>query len=90
MEPHTLIEAAQRLLWIVLAVSFPVVAATVVVGLLTGVLQAVTQIQDASIGFFAKLVTVATTLALLAPWGAAELTGFGRAMFDSIVHIGRR
>ena len=84
MKPYALIEMTQRLLMLVLLVSLPVVAATVVVGLLVGVLQAVTQIQDQSIGFAAKLFTCVAVIAALGPWAGAELMQFGHSVFESI------
>jgi type III secretion protein S len=89
MEPHTLIELTQRLLMLVLIISLPVVAAVVLVGLVIGVLQAVTQIQDQSIAFGAKLVACVAIIAALGPWAGAELMQFGQTVFASIARHGR-
>lgn len=89
MEPYVLVELTQRLLWLVIVVSIPVVAATVVVGLVTGILQAVTQVQDSSIGFFAKLLVTAAIIAALGPWAGAELHTFGHSLFELVSRMGR-
>jgi type III secretion protein S len=89
MDPQTLIELTQRLLLLVLLVSMPVVAAAVLVGLVVGVLQAVTQIQDQSIVFGAKLVACVAVIAALGPWAGAELMQFGHSAFESILRHGR-
>ncbi len=89
MEPYALIELTQRLLILVLLVSMPVVATTVLVGLVVGVLQAITQIQDQSIGFGAKLIACVLVIAALGPWAGAELLQFGRSSFELIARHGR-
>ena len=89
MEPHQLVEFTQRLLMTVLLVSLPVVAATVLVGILVGILQAITQIQDASIGFGAKLLVCVITIALLGRWAGNELLLFGQTVFASLATLGR-
>ena len=62
----------------------PLLAVILIVGLAVSVLQVVTQVQDASIGFVPKLMLCGVTLLLLAPWMLNRLTGFGAAMFARI------
>jgi flagellar biosynthetic protein FliQ len=51
-----------------LLLSGPLLVAAVCVGLAVGVLQAVTQIQEQTIPFVAKLVTVAVVFLVLLTW----------------------
>lgn len=85
MTPDTLVELTQRLLHLVLLLSLPVVAATVLAAVLVGIVQAVTQIQDQSIAFGAKLLACVATLALTGPWAGGELLNFGRSVFAAIL-----
>jgi flagellar biosynthetic protein FliQ len=64
-----------------LVLSLPLLGVILLTGVLTGVLQVVTQVQDASIAFVPKLVVFAVALALLAPWMLEQLTTFALAMF---------
>jgi flagellar biosynthesis protein FliQ len=64
-----------------LVLSLPLLGVILLTGVLTGVLQVVTQVQDASIAFVPKIVVFAVALALLAPWMLEQLTTFARAMF---------
>jgi type III secretion protein S len=89
MDPHVLIELTQRLLMLVLLVSLPVVAVAVLVGLVVGLLQAVTQIQDPSLPFGAKLIACVAVMAALGPWAGSELLQFGHSAFESITRQGR-
>lgn len=64
-----------------LILSLPLLGVILLTGVLTGVLQVVTQVQDASIAFVPKIVVFAIVLALLAPWMLEQLTAFALAMF---------
>ena len=84
MDTSALIELTHRMLIIVLLVSLPVVAVSVIVGLVVGMLQAVTQIQDQSIAYGAKLVAAIVTIALAAGWGGGELHRFALRVFENL------
>jgi type III secretory pathway component EscS len=82
MDP-TILAAGREALLVALAVSAPPLAAALVVGLVTGALQAVTQIQDHALGAVPRLVAVLTVVGLAAPWTAARVARFGQACLDA-------
>jgi type III secretion protein S len=57
----------------VLVVSGPVLAAAVVLGLVVGILQAVTQIQDQTLPLTVKLITILVVLIVLGPVMAGQI-----------------
>jgi type III secretory pathway component EscS len=65
----------------VLLISGPVVAASVAVGLISGLLQAITQVQDQSLAFAPKLIVVGLVLALSLPWIGDQLVEFTTVLF---------
>jgi len=71
----------QEALLLAVAVSLPVVAVAALVGLIVAVLQAATQIQDATLAHLPRLLVVAVVLALLAPWMGAEIAAFALRAF---------
>jgi len=73
-----------RMLWIAMYVCAPVLGFSVVIGLLVSVLQAVTQVQEASLAFVVKLGTVAMTLLIFGPWMLAKVTEFSRVLIGNI------
>lgn len=89
MTPNLLIELVQRLLHLVLVISLPVVAATALVAIAVGIVQAVTQIQDPSIVFAAKLLACVAVIAAMGPWAGGELMLFGQSVFSAIVQLAR-
>ena len=84
MDRAELMRISVRALELTLHLSAPVLLASLVVGLLVGVAQAVTQVQDATLSFVPKLVAVAATLALVGGTMGAELVRFTEAVFVAI------
>lgn len=72
MDP-LLLHLVRETLWVVLLVSAPPVGAALAVGLVTGVLQATTQLQDPALGVVPRLIAVAGALAVASPWIGARV-----------------
>lgn len=77
-------EAGRDLLWTVLKVAAPILLTAMVTGLLTGVFQALTQIQDPTLAFVPKLIGVLFVILALAPWLAAVLCGYTERVFAAM------
>ena len=86
MDP-TILAAGREALLVALAVSAPPLAAALLVGLVTGALQAVTQIQDHALGAVPRLVAVLAVVGLAAPWTAARVVRFGQACIDASLRV---
>jgi type III secretion protein S len=89
MSPVTVIDLSYRALILVLMLSLPAVLTAALVGILIGLLQAVTQVQDQSIGHASKLIAVALVTALAVRWMGGELYQFGESLFRLIPTIAR-
>ena len=84
LDTATVVDATYRALMLVLLLSLPVVITSALVGLLTAMAQAVTQIQDQSVAQGLKLVAVLIVLALAARWIASELYTSADLLFTSV------
>jgi len=84
-----ILNVTRQALFLVLAVSAPVLLAALVVGLIVSVLQAATQIQEQTLSFVPKVVAVALALAMSASWMGGQLTRFATALWASIPLVGR-
>jgi flagellar biosynthetic protein FliQ len=58
------------------------------VGLLVALLQAITQINEATLAFVPKVLALGVALILLGPFMASTLVDYTRLLFDRIVAIG--
>ena len=67
----------------------PMLLATLIVGIGVGVLQAATQINEASIGFLAKLIVMGLTLTLLGSWSMQNLVDYTQRTIGSIANVVR-
>ena len=63
-------------LLLVATVGAPVLLALLAVGMLVGILQAATQINDPAVGFLPRLATVVVVVWLLGGWMVGRLSGF--------------
>ena len=58
------------------------------VGLLVAVLQAITQINEATLAFVPKVLALCAALVLLGPFMLATLSGYTNQLMDRLVAIG--
>jgi flagellar biosynthetic protein FliQ len=73
---------------VTMKLSFPILGAALVVGLVVSFFQAITQINEATLAFLPKVVAIGLALMMLGPFMAATLSGFTHRVFDRIVAIG--
>ncbi len=88
-DPDFFIEMAQRALWATALASMPILIPVLVVGLLVGVVQAATSINEATLSFVPKLIVVAIVLALFGTTIMNVMVDFTRDMFMRIPEITR-
>lgn len=74
------------LLWNALLISAPLLAVTLVVGLLVSVVQVVTQVQETSLTFIPKIIASVVVLVVCGPWMLKRLVGWS---VNLIAHIPR-
>ena len=73
---------------VMLKLSGPPLLVALVVGLLISVLQAITQIHEATLAFVPKALALGIALLLLGPFMLATLTAYTHLLFDRIIAIG--
>ncbi|AVP54195.1 flagellar biosynthesis protein FliQ [Clostridium tetani] len=70
-----------------LLVSAPILISAIVVGLLISILQATTQIQEQTLTFVPKLITVALVGLFTGNWMLHNLVGLTNRIFELIANI---
>ena len=81
METATVIDLAREALWVTLIVSTPLLGVALVVGVLVGVIQAATSINEMTLSFIPKLVSMAVAVVLFGSWHIGILSEFIRSIF---------
>ena len=83
--PHTLIvDLAQHAILIALLVASPMLATALIVGLGVSVFQALTQIQEQTLSFVIKLVSIAAVFLLALPWILQILVRYASELFRGL------
>ena len=77
-------EIAREALWVTVLLSAPLLLSALAIGLLIGVFQAATQVQEMTLSFIPKLIVLALAVAIAGPWMLQVITDFTRRLLDSI------
>lgn len=86
MNPDLVIEVARQAIKVTLLVSLPILGIGLVVGVLVSLFQAATQIQEMTLTFVPKIVSIFVGLLLLLPWIMNQLMGFTLEVFHNLPH----
>jgi flagellar biosynthesis protein FliQ len=84
MTPETIMSIARHALEVTLMLAMPLLLAALIIGLVVGIFQAATQINESTLSFIPKLVGVALALMVAGPWMLQVITGYTRELFISI------
>jgi flagellar biosynthetic protein FliQ len=84
MDQDAFLAVAQQALWVLALASAPILLPALVTGVLLGMVQAATSINEQTLSFVPKLILVAICLALFGGSIMVLLTDFTRDMFDQI------
>ena len=84
MDPQVAIEIARQSVFLVLLLAAPILIVGVVVGIVIGALQAMTQIHDQTVMFVTKLVAAVIVIGVCMPWFVEHYTGFSRDLIQQI------
>lgn len=79
----------QKALLLSLYLAGPLVAATVVIGLVIGFLQSALQLQEQALPFGIKLFVIIVMTALLGHWMTGQLLAFLVEIFDQMPWLGK-
>jgi len=84
MTPEEVLEIGTQAMWIAVLLAAPVLLTALAVGVLIGMVQAATQIQEMTLSFIPKLLGVAAVLALAGSWMLTLAVDWVRELFLDI------
>jgi flagellar biosynthetic protein FliQ len=73
---------------VMLKLGGPPLLVSLFVGLLVALIQAITQINEATLAFVPKVLALGATLVLLGPFMVATLTSYTQLLLDRLVAVG--
>ncbi|HVN98916.1 MAG TPA: flagellar biosynthesis protein FliQ [Steroidobacteraceae bacterium] len=84
MTPESVMTIGQHALEMTMLLAAPLLLVALAVGLLVGIFQAATQINEMTLSFIPKLIAIAVALMVAGPWMLRELIGYTRGLIESI------
>ncbi len=84
MTPEMVTELGRQALETTLLVSAPFLGLSLVVGLAVSALQAMTQLNEATLTFVPKVLTIFAAIVVFMPWVLGVMTTFMTELFSSI------
>ncbi len=84
MDPETVIAIAQRALQTTAMLAAPMLLSALAAGLLIGMFQAATQIQEMTLSFIPKLIVLGITILIAGPWMLHVIVDFTQRLFLNI------
>lgn len=87
MDAQQVFTLGQQGLYMMMMVAAPILIAVLLVGVVISVIQAATQINEATLSFVPKVVAAVLTLAVAGPWMVTTLVEYIQRTLQSIPSV---
>ena len=84
MDTSSVIDLAREAMWVTLLVSAPMLAVVLIIGVVIGIIQAATSINEMTLSFIPKLIGLAGAIVLCGNWQVTVLVDYSRSIFQRI------
>ncbi len=84
MTPETVITIGQQALWVTMLIAAPLLLSALAIGVLVGMFQAATQINEMTMSFIPKLLVLVIALSIAGPWMLSVIMKFTRQLVEQI------
>lgn len=87
MTPEQVLTQSNEALKLALMLGAPLLLTALVVGLVVGLFQAATQINEQTLSFIPKLIAMAAVIVITGPWMLGLLVDYTRRLIESIPSV---
>jgi len=84
MTPESVLAIGESALTVTVLLAAPMLLSALAIGLLIGMIQAATQIQEMTLSFIPKLIILVVALMIAGPWMLGLITDFTVRLFENI------
>ncbi len=84
MSPDTVIDLSQQALYLIAMISAPMLLSALAIGLLIGMFQAATSINEQTLSFIPKLMVLLLSILIAGPWMLNLLLSFTQRLYLGI------
>ena len=83
MDAATAVDLCRETLMSAVIIAAPVLLVGMAAGLLVGLMQALTQVQDQTVAFVPTILAMAAVLLICLPWLLTRMVDFTRVVFEN-------
>jgi len=87
MTPESIMAMGFQAIKVGLMIAAPLLLASLVTGLLVSILQASTQINEMTLSFIPKILTIVVVVIALGPWMLGVFLDYMRTLFSSLPNV---
>ena len=84
MSPDTVIDLSQQALYVIAMIAAPMLLSALAIGLLVGMFQAATSINEQTLSFIPKLMVLMLSILVAGPWMLNLLVTYTRRLYLDI------
>ena len=84
MTPEMVTTIGQQALWVTILIAAPMLLSALAVGLIIGMFQAATQINEMTLSFIPKLLILVASLVVAGPWMLSVIVNYTRQLMEQI------
>jgi len=89
MDTQTVITLGKDAITVVLTLSAPLMAVGLLVGLVVGIFQTVTSVQESTLAYIPKMVAVFLAFLVCLPWMIQVIVAYAAALFGNLQNFAR-
>ena len=87
MDSAMVVELAREALWMTMLISAPLLVVGLAVGLLVGIFQAATSINEQTLSFIPKVMCMGITMAIAGSWMINTMVDYTKGIFVRIPNL---
>ncbi len=87
MNQDVVMNLAEQTLWMTVLIAGPLLLSALTIGLLVGMFQAATQINEMTLSFIPKLGILVVALLVFGPWMLSNIVDFTRRLILNIPNL---
>jgi flagellar biosynthesis protein FliQ len=80
------VELCRSAVLLALTIGGPVILAALAIGLMIGLIQAMTQLHDQTLAFVPKMIGISLVVIYLLPWGLSRMAEYASDLIREIPH----
>ncbi len=87
MDSAMVVDLARQALWMTMLISSPLLGVGLAVGLLVGIFQAATSINEQTLSFIPKVVCIGITMSVAGGWMINTMVDYTKSIFIRIPNL---